>query len=309
MDNDRHRSRRTNGGFAQIPNRWIDAGYMKSAPGSVTQVYLHLSRWAENDTDEAAQPMALIARQCGLSLDHARKAIRILEEWGVIRREPKSGRNGVNVWLLLDLPVKAPPYPQSRPPGLSTTPRKTSTPTNQDPKNTPPLYQTNPYHPKRGSNRFASPAASVTAKPPKSEKARTTGASVDARTTDRRVWDAVAGWFDAKNVPYHSVPDRERYRVFAEMKHLPDWAGRTDVRDCVAYLQSDPFYREPGKLTVRKLCSTILEWDGAGRPEAVAPRGRPAGPSILERMMAQIAEDEMNGGDDKSIFDWTMGQR
>ena len=63
---------RRNGGYFTVPNRWIDAGYMAAAPGSVTQVYLHLSRWADNGTLESSQPMKLIAKKCGLSEDVVR---------------------------------------------------------------------------------------------------------------------------------------------------------------------------------------------------------------------------------------------
>lgn len=111
--------RRRDGGYATFPNRWIDAGYMAAAPGSVTQVYLFLCRWSDNTTLAAAQPMKLIAKKCGLSEDVARKAIRTLEAWQVIHREPESGPNAVNVWTLMDLLPKAPDYPDKLPPKLS----------------------------------------------------------------------------------------------------------------------------------------------------------------------------------------------
>lgn len=114
--------RRPDGGYATFPNRWIDAGYMAKAPGSVTQVYMFLCRWADNSTLAAAQPMRLIAKKCGLSEDIARKAVRTLESWGAIEREQESGPNAVNVWTLLMLQQQAPDYPDKLPPKLSTPP-------------------------------------------------------------------------------------------------------------------------------------------------------------------------------------------
>lgn len=116
--------KRRNGGYFTIANRWIDAGYMAAAPGSVTQVYLHLSRWADNGTLQSSQPMKLIAKKCGLSEDVARKAVRTLEAWGVLDRDPDSGRNAKNVWMLNDLPEQAPEYPDKVPPKQSGGPDK-----------------------------------------------------------------------------------------------------------------------------------------------------------------------------------------
>lgn len=111
--------RRRDGGYATFPNRWIDAGYMAKAPGSVTQVYFFLCRWADNATLEAAQPMRTIAYKCGISEDVARKAVRSLEAWGVITRESRTGPHATNVWTLNNLPDGAPDYPDKLPPKQS----------------------------------------------------------------------------------------------------------------------------------------------------------------------------------------------
>lgn len=111
----RHRS----GGYFTMPNRWVDAGYMQSAPGSVTQVYLFLCRWANNTTLQSSQPMRLIAQKCGISEDVARRAVRKLEAWGVMTRDPGTGRGAKNVWILNDLPEEAPEYPDKTPPKQS----------------------------------------------------------------------------------------------------------------------------------------------------------------------------------------------
>src|SRR5690606_4632968 len=110
-----HRS----GGYTVVPSRWIDSGYMAKAPGSVTQVYLFLCRWANNATLETSQPIKQIARMCGLSEDVARKAVRILEAWGVLERKSETGPHATNIWILNDLEETAPDYPDKVPPKQS----------------------------------------------------------------------------------------------------------------------------------------------------------------------------------------------
>lgn len=105
------KARRPDGGYFVIPNRWVTAGYMQQAPGAITQVYVFLSRWANNETGETAQPIRLVALKCGLTEDYARKAIRTLEAWGVITLEAHKDDKGHNVWTLNHLLPEAPPYP------------------------------------------------------------------------------------------------------------------------------------------------------------------------------------------------------
>ncbi len=107
--------KRKDGGYATFANRWIDAGYMAAAPGSVTKVYLFLCRWADNTTLESAQPMRTISRMCGVTENVARTSVRALEAWNVMHRDPDSGKHAKNAWTLLDLPLTAPPYPGNTP--------------------------------------------------------------------------------------------------------------------------------------------------------------------------------------------------
>lgn len=137
--------RRRDGGYFTIPNRWIDAGYMAQAPGSVTQVYLFLCRWADNESLAATQPVALIARKTGLSEDIARKAVRTLEAWGVLERQWKPGPGGKNEWTLTELSAPAPDFP-------SGDTSEKYPPTKLDPKKVGPQeigapYQPNSYQP------------------------------------------------------------------------------------------------------------------------------------------------------------------
>lgn len=105
------RSRTVDGGFAQMPNRWIDAGYMAAAPGSVTQVYLFLCRWANNQTGIAEQSIAQMARMLRMSQDRVRQATKVLRAWRVIERLPTPMHNAIPRWRLLSLPKRAPDYP------------------------------------------------------------------------------------------------------------------------------------------------------------------------------------------------------
>ncbi|HXG72811.1 MAG TPA: hypothetical protein VNJ04_19625 [Gemmatimonadaceae bacterium] len=104
--------RRTDGGYFTTPNRWYDAGYAKAAPGSVTTVYGFLCRWADNTTPESAQPMRLIAEQCGLTENVARQAVRTLESWNVLTRDSGRGHHAINRWTLNQLQPESPLYPQ-----------------------------------------------------------------------------------------------------------------------------------------------------------------------------------------------------
>lgn len=133
--------RRRDGGYATFPNRWIDAGYMAKAPGSVTQVYLFLCRWADNSTWESAQPMRLIAAKCGLTENVVQKAVRTLENWGAVTRQWKPGPGGYNIWTLNELAEKSPELPTKT--GGSLSDRSVSAP----PENDPP-YQPKKYQPK-----------------------------------------------------------------------------------------------------------------------------------------------------------------
>lgn len=152
-----------------MSNRWIDAGYMKAAPGSVTQVYLFLCRWADNGTHLSAQPMKTIATQCGLSEDIARVAARELEAWGALVREPGTGARAINKWTLPQLLPEAPPrIPNARrgqepdkPPPKETTPPVVSTP----PLSTA-LYQPEYYQPEETTSLLDPPPTKLSQTPP-----------------------------------------------------------------------------------------------------------------------------------------------
>lgn len=72
---------------------------------------------------------------------------------------------------------------------------------------------------------------------------------------------------------------RERKETADVFRPIAADATPRDVAGCAAYLRSDSFWDEPGKLTARKVAQTIPEWIAAGRPESTLPRGSPNGPA------------------------------
>ena len=104
---------REGGGYFNVPNLWFDAGYAKQVPATITNVYMFLCRWEGHKLEDnhASQPIKTIASQCGCSVDVARDAIRILEQWNVIKLDGRHPNTGANVWILLALHEKAPPTP------------------------------------------------------------------------------------------------------------------------------------------------------------------------------------------------------
>lgn len=136
-----------NGGYATFANRWVDAGYMAQATGSVTKVYFFLARWADNNSQESIQPMPTIAKKCGITEDVARKAVRTLEAWGVITLEPEPGPRGINVWTINELDKWAPTYP-----GTSTTPTSRGGSENGGGKKSGPYQPEDVYQPEDYNN-------------------------------------------------------------------------------------------------------------------------------------------------------------
>lgn len=101
------------GGHGRIPNRWYDAGYADAAPGSVTQVYGFLCRWADNETLIVEQSIEAIRRKSGVRADRTvRQAIWTLEKWGVMTRLPAEHQNSINQWQLNELAKRAPVMPK-----------------------------------------------------------------------------------------------------------------------------------------------------------------------------------------------------
>ena len=128
--------------------------------------------------------------------------------------------------------------------------------------------------------------------------------SAAAAPTDRRVWAMVTAYHEALKVDDHSVPTRTRHQVYKIFAGLPSWVGETAVRGCVQYIQSDPFWREPGRTTADKVAKTILEWDAAGRPTSVVGKGRGNTQAVVEVTRSYIEQwDGPAGGDDTNMIE------
>lgn len=86
---------------------WLDNeylnGYARILGASCTVVYLSLCRHADNNTQSCYPSMKLIAEENGISERTVIRAIKILEEWGivrVVRRKNDKGTQEVNIYTL-----------------------------------------------------------------------------------------------------------------------------------------------------------------------------------------------------------------
>lgn len=256
---------RRNGGYFTVPNRWIDAGYMAAAPGSVTLVYLHLSRWADNGTLQAAQPMKLIAKKCGLSEDVARKAIRTLEAWGVLERDPESGRNAMNRWYLNDLPEQAPEYPDKVPPKQSGGPKKVGVQQSGGP------YQPNSYQPEESDQ----PESGLRLVVPDQDSQPETEPRKRPTPAPSRISDKAIAWARSKNISDADI-EREAEKFLnsatANGRRYLDWdaAWRTWITNAIAWGHVTPDPTDDDReLTQDELLAidNFMDWVNAGHYE------------------------------------------
>ena len=128
--------------------------------------------------------------------------------------------------------------------------------------------------------------------------------SAAAAPTDRRVWAMVTAYHEALKVDDHSVPTRTRHQVYKIFAGLPSWVGETAIRGCVQYIQSDPFWREPGRTTADKVAKTVLEWDAAGRPTSIVGQKRGHTQAVVEVTRSYIEQwDGPAGGDDTNMIE------
>lgn len=136
----------------------------------------------------------------------------------------------------------------------------------------------------RAAPAASAPAAAETAAPPNAEPRRPVtrptppppSSRASGNTTDGRVYALVDAFAAVTARTRAQLQGRERKETADAFRPLDGAVTAEDVRDCTAYLRTDPFWREPGKLTARKLAATLPEWIAAGRPEAQVPRP-PAG--------------------------------
>lgn len=89
---------------------------------------------------------------------------------------------------------------------------------------------------------------------------------------DGQVHALVNAFHRAKGMNPDSVAARTRKMDFSVFKGLSADVTSDDVMDCVRYMESDQWWREPGRLTSRKVMETLPEWIAKCRPEAVVPK-------------------------------------
>jgi hypothetical protein len=100
------------------------------------------------------------------------------------------------------------------------------------------------------------------------------GETESPAVSDGEVYALVDAWANATDRKLKQVQGRERREAFDALKPLAGDIAATDVQACVRWFRSDPFWSEPGKLTVRKLAETLPQWIAQGRPVRVAPKAR-----------------------------------
>lgn len=110
------------------------------------------------------------------------------------------------------------------------------------------------------------------------------------------VYALVDRYAKAKGLEPKAIQGRQRSEGYSAFKHLPA-QGITgdDVAGCVAWLLTDTFYQQPGKITVGTVARTIPEWVAAGRPARYNRSGggradRVAPQTIVERAAARLAQ-------------------
>lgn len=88
--------------------------------------------------------------------------------------------------------------------------------------------------------------------------------------TDGEAYALVDAYAVAKGLKPSDVKDRQRAEAVGYFRGLVADVDRQDVAGCTAYLLTDPFWAEPGKLTARKVAETVADWIVQGRPTAMA---------------------------------------
>lgn len=106
---------------------------------------------------------------------------------------------------------------------------------------------------------------------------------------DQRVWGMVSAYNRGRNVPGHKIAVRERHQIYNVFAELHKSISFGDIEGCTAYLASQQWYQEPGRLTADAVAKTVLDWIQKGRPQTSAPKGS-GGTSGFAAAMGQFAD-------------------
>ena len=96
-------------------------------------------------------------------------------------------------------------------------------------------------------------------------------------TDDQLAFGLAWAYYRAMGVDRKQVPKGTVMKTKNTFKPIVQAYDEEDVRGCVGYMRSDPWWREPGRLTPGKVLDTLPEWVASGRPEARAPNGKASG--------------------------------
>lgn len=116
--------------------------------------------------------------------------------------------------------------------------------------------------------------------------ARSEIAAADDRS-DGLVYALVDAFATGKGLKRGDLVGSARQKAFRSLQSAPPWVTPEDVSACTAYLMSDPFWQEPGKLKAQSVVETLPEWRTKGKPKTLGStrarpmNGRPAAPSTV----------------------------
>lgn len=101
--------------------------------------------------------------------------------------------------------------------------------------------------------------------------ARGDAAAATEDRSDGLVYALVDAFAEGKGLKRTDIAGSARQKAFRSLQSAPPWATAEDVSGCTAYLMSDPFWQEPGKLQPQKVVEVLPEWRTKGKPKRFAP--------------------------------------
>lgn len=123
-----------------------------------------------------------------------------------------------------------------------------------------------------------------------SHEAPATETAADARhRIDRQVYALVDAFAEGKGLARSDLAGAARKTAFNALAEAPTWVSAGDVRACTAYLMTDLFWSQPGKLKAKVVVETLPEWRNKGRPVRTKLHG------IAGGQTADLEHDQYTG--------------
>lgn len=124
-----------------------------------------------------------------------------------------------------------------------------------------------------------------------SHEAPASETAADARQRiDRQVYALVDAFAEGKGLARSDLAGAARKTAFNALAESPTWVMADDVRACTAYLMTDLFWSQPGKLKAKVVVETLPEWRNKGRPSRTKLQGIAGGQS------SDLNADDYKGG-------------